>query len=161
MRWAILVLLATHFIPVQCQVWTGIFIINATCSPSFCCCSSNSIAFSRPSSTVLSFNTSLAGNLCQGLTSYASQATYPTGYTVSFTISIITLTISLSNDSNILTMTSSLGASCGVVGFRQNSIVQTTTITTTTTGHGNIAAKEYANTLMLFVLAFLCIVFSF
>jgi hypothetical protein len=101
----------------------------------------------------------LTGSLCQDKTSYAGQLNYPTGYTTTVTISTITLNIVLSGDSNILTITSSLGSSCGAEAFREFPIVETTS---TTTIRSNAAvAEQYVNILILFSLAFLSVLIIF
>jgi hypothetical protein len=101
----------------------------------------------------------LTGSYCGGYTSYFAQGTYPTGYTSTIKISIVTLNIVLSGDSNTLTITSSLGSSCGATAFREFPIVETTS---TTTVHSNAAvAEQYVNILILFSLAFLSVVIIF
>jgi hypothetical protein len=124
---------------------------------------SNSIALSSPSSSILVFNTSLTGSYCGGYTSYSAQGTYPTGYTSTITILIVTLNVVLSGDSNTLTITSSLGSSCGVTAFREFPIVQiNSTMVTSTTVHSNAAvAEQYVNILILFILAFLSVIIIF
>jgi hypothetical protein len=92
---------------------------------------------------------------------------YPTGYTSTVMISILTLNVSLSNDSNTLTIISSLGSYCGVEAFREFSIVETTATTTNTTTTRstnvcrNAAAEQYVNILILFSLAFLSVLIIF
>jgi hypothetical protein len=112
----------------------------------------------------------LTGSLCAGYTSYFGQGTYPTGYTTIITISIITLSIVLSGDSNSLTIISSLGSYCGAEAFREFPIVETTStmVTTTnsmvtsTTVYRNLAiAEQSVNILILFILAFLSVVIIF
>jgi hypothetical protein len=110
----------------------------------------------------------LTGTLCLENTYYVGEITYPSGYTTTLTISIITLNVNLSSDSTSLTITSPLGRSCDIQAVRDVSIVETTSITTTsvmvtsgTTVHSNAVAEQYINILMLFSLAFLSVVISF
>ncbi len=118
---------------VDSQTWAGTFLVNSACNPSSCCCLVDSILLTHPSSNILVFNTSLDGAICLGHTYYANQGPYPTGYTLTVTMSIITLTITLNSDSSMLTISNSLSPSCDVTAVRQMIILQTTTIYSPTT----------------------------
>jgi hypothetical protein len=160
MRWIILLLLTNYVITVHSQTWAGTFTLNSTCDTNTCCCLSNTLQLTAVSSTILAFNTSLAGILCEGLTSYSGQGTYPTGYTNTISVSIITLTMTLSNDSSMISITSSLGAACNVTGFREDIIVSTTTAASvfTNSSANTVQQNQNINLIILFSWVLLSIV---
>jgi hypothetical protein len=111
----------------------------------------------------LGVNATVAG-YCLGLTSYYTNVATPNSYTITATISIITLTFQLSTDSSTITISNSYSASCDEVAVRQAAIVQTTTVQTgnvqTTTVHSN-AIPQYVNIIILCSLVFFGIVMNF
>jgi hypothetical protein len=152
MRWLLILLTAAFFATVQSQTWIGTYIANSNCSLSACCCLINSINVTRPSNNTLAFSTMLAGAYCSDLTSYSASTTYPNSYSFSIAVLIISLNITLSNDSNNIMITSSLGASCDVLASR-NTAVQTSTVQSTTTQAHSGSSKslwQYTDILMLF-----------
>ncbi len=173
MCWATIFVTAACFMTVHSQTWNGTFIPDSACNTGTCCCVSSEIIITRPTSSLLAFNGSLNG-VCLGRTSFSSTAAYPNGYTVSITISIVTLGITLSNDSNTLTIANSLSSSCTVIAVRQVTTVTTvtpvttvttvttitpvtavTTVTTVTTSTvRSNAVRQYINIIMLFYLVF-------
>ncbi len=121
---------------IHSQIWNGTFIINSACDTTSCCCLVDSIVFTQPSSDMLSWSTDLSGDLCAGEMLYRSIGPYPTGYTLSSELitgsNTTDLTMTLSNDSNMLTITSS-SPSCGATAVRENSFTEATTVYTYTT----------------------------
>jgi hypothetical protein len=156
MHWIIIFLFASFWTAVYSQTWNGTYNVDSTCNVDDCCCLSNQIIITGSTSNSFAFNTSLNG-MCLGETSYSGEFADPIGYTVTLTISTvtltITLTITLSNDSSTLTVTNSLGSSCGVEAIRQGTIVETSTI------HSN-AVRLYVHIIMLCSLTFFSIVMS-
>ncbi|CAF1415585.1 unnamed protein product [Rotaria sp. Silwood1] len=152
MRWTIALIFITYLMTVHAQTWAGSFTTDSSCDTSQCCCLSNKIVIARPSSNLIFFNTSLSG-MCLGQTSYSGTSDYPSGYSVTVSVSIVTLTITLSGDSNSITIDNSLGPSCGVQATRD---VTTTEFTTeiTVTVSSNDAVRKYINTFTFLSLTF-------
>ena len=130
MYWILLLLLTNYIITVDSQNWAGTFILDSNCDTNSCCCLSDALQLTPVSSSILAFNASLTGALCAGQTVYSGQGAYPTGYVNSISVSIIRLLMTLSRDSSMLTLSSSLGAACNTNGVRQTMGGSTTVATT-------------------------------
>ena len=128
MFWSTLFILTLCWTSVHCQNWVGNYTADTSCYMQACCCIGPDIQLTRPSADLI-YRVSLYGQ-CYGQTSYSTQTTYPTGYTVSITIISFTLTITLSADSNSMIITSSASSFCNENAIR-NVIIQITTTTTT------------------------------
>jgi hypothetical protein len=150
MLWTILFFFGTSWMTVQGQTWPGVYRMGSSCSTTSCCCLVNNLIVTRPSSNTLAVNTSLAGQ-CSGQSYFAGTATYPTGYSLSLSFSIITLNVMLSNDSNTLTVINPIMSSCNGIGVRTVSVSSTaaTAAVTMTTSPGSAAAQWYMNGMIL------------
>ena len=135
MHYLLVIVLLAQWSVVQSQNWIGVYTLESLCEQATCCCPSNSFTMTRPSQNVLGYSLSLAGQ-CGGLTSYSGQGSYPANYSFRAPINVTSLTITLSDDSNALTIDSALGELCGDMANRADSSGSTTTMmpgmTTTT-----------------------------
>ena len=144
---------------VHCQMWVGNFTTDNLCDQQSCCCIGPDLQLTQSGSS-LAFRVALRGQQCFGQTSYSNQGDYPTGYTSTISISGLTITLTLSSDSNNLTIVSSMGASCTSMATRnggsQVAVVTTTmnTNTNTTMGSGAIPIE-----LNLFLILFFLVLF--
>ncbi|CAF1093563.1 unnamed protein product [Adineta ricciae] len=118
----ILFIFATLWTTTQSQTWAGIYQLNTTCITSTCCCLVNDIVLTRPSLNILTFNATLSGQ-CFGLPSITSSIDYPVGYSLSLSISIVKLTVLLSNDSNTLTAVNPLMSQCSGRAVRKAALI--------------------------------------
>lgn len=147
MHWIIFFVLTSYAVTVHSQTWTGVFNIDSSCETESCCCLSNQIVMTRPTTDTISFNVSLAGTFCMGTTSYSGTADYPTEYMISVEVSIITITFELNDESTMLTISSSLGDQCTSYATRVVTSTSSTTtmpavVTTTTMRRNNTAAAN-------------------
>ncbi|UJR07724.1 hypothetical protein I4U23_012009 [Adineta vaga] len=143
----ILFIFSTFWIANQAQIWNGTFQMNSTCITTSCCCVSRELVVTRPTTNTLSVNANLTG-VCFGLNALSDTEEYPNGYTLSVTISLLTLDIILSNDSNTLTITNSLMPQCNGKAVRKMLQIVTVTVSTTTQV-SNSAMHQYMNMMMM------------
>ncbi|CAF2074161.1 unnamed protein product [Rotaria magnacalcarata] len=118
MFWATLLLSIIYLVTVYSQTWTGTYTVTTTCNVVICCCASDRIVITQQTPTVLILHVSLTG-LCFGQTSYNSAVPNPTGYSADITLGIFTLEVTLSADSNKLTITDPMGVSCTTQAARE------------------------------------------
>ena len=109
----------------QSQIWEGEFIADDTCTPAGCCCFGPNITMTRSGSDSLTVSIGLFGQ-CLGQTYYTGSAAYPTSFTLTNSLSVVTITSSLSSDSNVLEIRTSLSATCVSRAFRTNPFTTTT-----------------------------------
>ena len=156
MYWIIFVIFTSYIVTVHSQTWVGAYNLDTSCSTASCCCLSNQIVITRPTTDTIAFNTSLSGALCMGFMTYDGEGEYPSGYSISISISIVTMTITLSEDSNSLAITSTLGAACSTNGARvagssstTTNPASTTSMATTTAGNNTASANQNVNLALL------------
>ena len=164
MRWIIAFFFVTSFVVVQSQTWVGSYTPDSSCNVNQCCCISNKMIITQPASNTISFNTSLAG-VCFGQTSYGGDVTYSGGYSISISNSLVTLVITLSSDSNSLTITSSMGSACTVGAVRDAttaaaSTVSNPAVSVSTTSRRNSAVQNNGRIMMLLNFIFVCAVIN-
>ena len=133
MHYFLVIVLLASWSVVQSQTWAGTYTPDTQCNQASCCCATDSFVMTRTSDTVLAYSVSLIGQ-CFGFSTYAGNADYPTGYTLVASGNGVTLTITLSSDSNMLTIQSSFGASCGGTATR---VGAPTTTSAPTNGNSN------------------------
>ncbi|CAF3535234.1 unnamed protein product [Rotaria socialis] len=172
MSWVIAFFLVTSCVAVQSQAWPGSYTPDSSCNVNQCCCIINDMVITQPTSNTISFNTSLTG-VCLGETSYDGDANYSGGYSISVSNSLVTLAITLSSDSNNLTITSStsMGSACTVIAARDATTVAASTSTNpavaaststnpavaaSTTSKRNSAAQNNGRIIMLLHFFFVC-----
>lgn len=118
MRYTIAIFFLAYFPTALSQTWVGTFTVQPGCDINQCCCLSNQIQITQPTTGKLFFNASLTG-YCFGQTSYSGQVDNPNGYSITAGNTLVTLGISLSSDSKNLTITNSMGSSCTTTATRQ------------------------------------------
>ncbi|CAF1102936.1 unnamed protein product [Adineta ricciae] len=144
----ILFTFATLWTTTQSQTWAGIYQMNTTCITSTCCCLVNDIVLTRPSLNILAFNATLSGQ-CFGLPSITSSIGYPVGYSLSLSISIVTLTVLLSNDSNTLTAVNPLISQCTGRAVRKTALVAGSTTASVGTATSSDALHHRVDMIIL------------
>jgi hypothetical protein len=98
---------------IQAQNWPGTYIVNSTCLTG-CCCVTGQINVISVSANMDSFNATLSGGTpCLGNSFYAATVTNTSSYVTSFTISPVTLTFTLSSNSQAINVTNSFNPLCG------------------------------------------------
>lgn len=139
MHWIAIFLLSTYLIAVDSQQWIGNFTVDSGCNMNQCCCLTNTIAISTTPSNQIAFNASLSG-VCFGQTGYYGTADNPNGFTMTAGNAMASFTITLSSDSNTLSISSSLQPTCIMGAVRASSATTaapTTAPQSVTTTHGN------------------------
>ncbi|CAF3401182.1 unnamed protein product [Rotaria socialis] len=129
-----LLLSTIYLVTVYSETWAGTYTVTTTCNVVICCCASDIIVITQEAPTVLILNVSLTG-LCFGQTSYNSAVPNPTGYSVDIKLGPFTIEVTLSADSNNLTIINSMQPSCTIQAARTatTSSTSTTTLVSTTT----------------------------
>lgn len=144
----ILILLIIDLVTVESQIWTGTFNVTAGCDTTACCCPTNQAMVIQSAADTLTFNTSITG-VCFYRDSVSASVAYPNGYSFQIEYLIITLTITLSSDSNSLTITNSMGESCGSQATRTVPITTTIATVSTPTLPGGIGNVPIENTTII------------
>ncbi|CAF3472769.1 unnamed protein product [Rotaria socialis] len=151
MYWTNGFVFVTCILAVQPQTWVGTYAVGSTCNVNRCCCVSDVIEITESTSTTLLVTTGLAGS-CFGLATYSGGIVYTGGYSITLTISTITLSITLSADSNNITIINSMGTSCTTGAVRQSAMGPTTVgsslippATSSFTSMGSTAVRQSTN----------------
>jgi hypothetical protein len=103
----------------QSQTWTGTFNITPSCDTAHCCCFSGQLVMTQSTSSTLSLTTGLSG-LCFGQSTMSITIPYPTGYTSSLGLVDQLLSLTLSSDSNTITITNNLIPQCNENSVRSD-----------------------------------------
>lgn len=166
---AILLLTIISLPVVQSQMWPGVFRTAPVCAQAFCCCPTSDIYVTETPNNKISLNLTLAGVLCMDMSSLYQDNLYkPIGFSMIIPISLITFTISLTNDSNTITVASTLGPQCTAVANRIGTISQAVDSTTLATDNsydnvttpGSNGTRQYIAPSLLFYFLFACLVLN-
>ena len=151
---------------IQSQVWGGIFSTTPGCVQASCCCPTTDIQVYEYSNTI-ALNLTLDGSLCMNFaTLFQTNLPKPDGFSLTMTVFIVTFTVTMSSDSNTITVSSTLGSQCTVVANRIGAVPVMTTQgsnngqATTTQSQGSSAAQKYVNPSILFYLSFVCLIIN-
>mgnify|MGYP006892791247 FL=1 len=121
------------FIQGQTQIWSGVYRPISECSLSICCCPASDVFINESTTNKLSFNISLTGDHCIGLPFFQqNNIDKPTDYTFSMVIFIIQFIVTLSDDSDTISIVNSFGDQCTITAkrhgtYRYNRAIQANT----------------------------------
>src|SRR5689334_13226735 len=108
---------------VHSQQWTGIFTADSTCSRTLCCCLDGTIVVTRPSTNILAMSSRFSGQ-CGTLTIFAGTTPYPNDYSGYLMIGNTNLTLTLSCNSNTITVVNPTNSACNGNAYRSTAIKQ-------------------------------------
>ena len=156
MHWTIIFLIIIIYMPmIQSQVWGGIFSTTPGCVQASCCCPTTDIQVYEYSNTI-ALNLTLDGSLCMNFaTLFQTNLPKPDGFSLTMTVFIVTFTVTMSSDSNTITVSSTLGSQCTVVANRIGTLAA---IASTTQSQSTSAAQKYVTPSVLFYFSFVCLV---
>jgi hypothetical protein len=136
----IVLLVASVIGAAQSQTWAGTYTINSGCSTSSCCCLTGQVTVTSTSTNTYSYSSPVTG-ICFGATT-ASGTFTASGYTGSATILGQAFTLSLSSNSQTITINNGAYPACSGSGVRSGAIKQ----------HSNIIMLSFAITLVTMLL---------
>lgn len=120
------ILVLSMIVATQGQTWAGTYKADSSCSTSSCCCLSGSVVLTSSSTNVYTV-TSGASGVCGGATTFTGTA-YTSGYTGWILVVGNNDTLTLSSDSNTITVTNPVYSACSGKGSKNSAIKQHSSI---------------------------------